>query len=356
MKRIIVFAAILLLLLTGCAEQSERANAPGGPVLLGDQLKVHFIDVGQADAILVQNQQANLLIDAGNNADGQLVADYLQKQGVEKLDMVVGTHPHEDHIGGLDTVIKQYKVGQIYLPKVNHDTKTYQDVLLAVKAKNLKVTAAVGGQEFTLGDAKVEILAPNSANYKELNDYSIVCKISYGKNSFLLTGDAEELSEQEMLRKGYNLKADVLKVGHHGSHSSTSEAFLKAVAPEWAVIPVGQDNDYGHPHQETLQRLAAHRAKVYLTSQAGTIVMTSNGQEIDVQTEQQAPAVVPPVSTDSQTYVDANGQRLIKGNINKAGEKIYHLPGMQNYQKTKPEAWFKTEVEARAAGFRRAGK
>ncbi|AQS59990.1 ComEC/Rec2 family competence protein [Desulforamulus ferrireducens] len=352
MKRIVILVLIMLLLLTGCTGQKEQAT----PVEPGDNLRVHFIDVGQADAILVQSQQASLLIDAGNNEDGQLVTKYLRQQGIERLDVVMGTHPHEDHIGGLDTVIKQFDVAKVYLPKVNHNTKSYQDVLLAIKDKNLKVTAAAGGQEFNLGAARVEILAPNSNKYQVLNDYSIVCKITYGQNSFLLTGDAEELSEQEMLKKGYNLKADVLKVGHHGSYSSTSEDFLKAVAPEMAVISVAKENDYGHPHKEIMQRLADHRVKVYLTSQVGTIVMTSDGREIVVQTEKQAPAEVPLVPTESQTYVDANGQGLIKGNINKNGEKIYHLPGMQNYERTKPEVWFKTEDEARAAGFRRASK
>ena len=357
MKRFFVFAVMLLLLLTGCAAQGERVTAPSSePALQGDKLRVHFINVGQADAILVQSQQANLLIDAGKNGDGQMVVDYLKQQGIQKLDVVMGTHPHEDHIGGLDTVIKQYDVKKVYLPKVNHNTKTYQDVLLALKDKHLKATAAAGGQEFALGGATVEIIAPNSEKYKELNNYSIVCKVTYGETSFLLPGDAEELSEKEMLKQGYNLKADVLKVGHHGSHSSTSEAFLKAVAPELAVISVAKENDYGHPHQEIMQRLAAHKVKVYLTSQVGTIVMNSDGKEIEVQTEQKAPAKAPSTQTEEQIFVDANNQGLIKGNINKAGEKIYHLPGMQNYERTQPEAWFKTEAEAKAAGFRRAGK
>ncbi|SHE51823.1 ComEC/Rec2 family competence protein [Desulforamulus putei] len=291
MKRFIILASLLFMLVTsGCSQAARETVKTGPPQMQPGIMKVHFIDVGQADAILVQAGEESMVIDAGNNDDGDRVVDYLKQLGIKKLAVVMGTHPHEDHIGGLDNVIKTFAVDKVYLPKVNHNTKTYRDVLLAVKEKNLRVTAARGGQSFSLGEARVEILAPNGTRYEELNDYSIVCKVTFGDSRFLFTGDAEAVSEQEMLNNGCNLKADVLKVGHHGSSSSTGERFLKAVSPKMAVISVGRKNDYGHPHRETLQRLAAARIKVYRTDKAGTIVMTTDGKKIEVETARSAAA------------------------------------------------------------------
>lgn len=206
-----------------------------------------------------------MLIDAGNNDDSDLVVNYLRAQGISKLDYVVGTHPHEDHIGGLDVAINTFDIGNVILPKISHTTKTYKDVLLSIKNKGLKVTTATGGKTFDLGNAKCEIVAPNGSDYEDLNNYSVVMKVTYGNNSFLFTGDAEDVSENEMLSKGYDLKADLLKVGHHGSHSSTTPQFLKAVSPKYAVISVGTGNKYGHPTQETLSKLNNAGIQVYRT-------------------------------------------------------------------------------------------
>ncbi|GAB6179959.1 hypothetical protein JCM14036_12780 [Desulfotomaculum defluvii] len=360
MKKFILLLLItILLMVTGCSqptvetpEVDKETNKPA----LAETLRVHFIDVGQADAILVQQGDQAILVDAGNNDDGDLVVGYLNQMGIKKLQVVMGTHPHEDHIGGLDDVIKSFPVDQVYLPKINHTTETYQDVLRAMKSKNVKAIAATGGQTFSLGDAQVEILAPNSSSYKELNDYSIVSKISFGDTALLLTGDAGIHSEEEILKKGYDVKADVLKVGHHGSSTATGEEFLRAVNPEIAVISVATKNDYGHPHREILQRLKASSIKVYQTSQQGTLVMTSDGKKITLESQKDAPPVEKSAVKEAEVFVDNNGKGLIKGNINKNGDKIYHLPGQQNYERTNPEAWFKTEEEAVKAGFRRASK
>lgn len=251
----------------------------------GDRLKVHFVDVGQADCILIQTPDGkNILIDAGNNEDGVKVLSYLRSNNVQKVDVLVGTHPHEDHIGSMDLVIKNFDIGKIYMPRVSSNTKTFRDVLSAIKEKGLKVSAASGGVSLDAGSrVKAEMLAPNSSTYEDINNYSAVIKLSYGDTAFLFAGDAEKISEQEMLSAKYNLKADVLKVGHHGSSSSTSSAFLKAVSPKYAVISVGKDNDYGHPSQHTLDKLADAGIQVLRTDQSGTIIMTSDGKTITVE-------------------------------------------------------------------------
>lgn len=222
-----------------------------------------------------------MLIDAGNNADSNLIVSYLKSLGISKIDIAVGTHPHEDHIGSLDTVINTFDIGKTYMPKVSNTTKTFEDVLTAIKNKGLKVTTATAGVSLDLGEGvKAEMLAPNSSDYEDLNDWSAVIKLSFGNTSFLFTGDAETVSEQEMLAKNYDIKADVLKVGHHGSSSSTSPAFLKAVSPKYAVISVGKNNNYGHPDSIILNRLKTFEVEIYRTDESGTIIATSDGKSI----------------------------------------------------------------------------
>lgn len=245
-------------------------------------LKLHFLDVGQADCILIQAPQGrNMLVDAGDNDDAPFITAYLNKQGITRMWAVVGTHPHADHIGSLDEVIRQFSVGKVYLPKVTTNTKAFEDVLLAVKAKKMKITSARAGVTVPLHPAvKACFLAPNRDQYAELNNYSAVLKLSYGKNSFLLTGDAEAVSEEEMLQKQYDLKADLLKVGHHGGLNSTTEPFLAAVTPQYAVISVGRRNNYKHPSRKTLNRLKKYHVKVFRTDRAGTVIVTSNGKSL----------------------------------------------------------------------------
>lgn len=238
-------------------------------------LKVTYLDVGQADCTIIQYGPSSMIIDAGGNATAASLVTTITKMGISKFDIVIGTHPHEDHIGGMDAVINNFGIGKIYMPKVSNTTKTFEDVLTAIQKKGLSVTTPIPGNTFTLGqDVQCTILAPNNSTYVDLNSYSIVIKLVYGNRSFLFTGDAESDSELEMIAKGYDLKADVLKVGHHGSTSSTSPEFLKAVSPTYAVIFVGKDNTYGHPHQATLDKLNAAGVKIYRTDLNGTITMT----------------------------------------------------------------------------------
>jgi len=247
-------------------------------------LEVHFIDVGQADSILVLTPDNKaMLIDAGNNGDGNTVVSYLKAKNISTIDVLVGTHPHEDHIGGLDTVIKAFDVKSVYMPKVSSNTKTFEDVLTAINDKGLKVKTAKAGTSISLGSGiKTEIIAPNNDKYEDLNNYSAVIKLTYGSTAFLFMGDAEEKSEKEILNSGFNVKADVLKVGHHGSETSTSKEFLNAVSPDYAIISAGKDNKYNHPHDTTLEKLNKAGVKVYRTDKLGTIIMTSDGENISV--------------------------------------------------------------------------
>lgn len=261
------------------SENSSATESEGSGKVTG-QLKVHFLDVGQADCILLQNGSSAMLIDAGNNADGKFIIDYIKKLKIKKLDYVIGTHPHEDHIGSLDKVISTFNIGKVLMPKVTASTHSFEDVIRTIKSKGLKITTPVAGSEFQFGDCKCSILAPNSTSYEDINNYSIVLKVSFGKTSFLFTGDAENISEDQILAGKYDLKADVLKVGHHGSNSSSSARFLKAVSPEYAIISVGKDNDFGHPSSKTLKRLASADVKVYRTDKDGTIVVSSDGSTI----------------------------------------------------------------------------
>jgi competence protein ComEC len=256
----------------GCSSNSS--------VSVNNQLKVHFINVGQADSILIQQGSSSMLIDAGNNGDSETVKNYISNQGITKLDYVIGTHPHEDHLGGLDYVINNFQIGNIYMPKVTSTTKTFEDVVNSIQAKGMQVTIPVPGYSFKLGEVDCKILAPNSSSYEDVNNYSIVIKVTFGNNTFMFDGDAKQLSETEMLNKGFDVKADVLKVAHHGSSSSTSDEFLKKVNPKYAVISVGKDNDYGHPHKETMDRLKDSGITVYRTDECGTIICTSDGNNI----------------------------------------------------------------------------
>lgn len=243
-----------------------------------EDIKIHYIDVGQGDSELIQIGDENILIDAGTSDKKAL--DYLKSIGITKIDYAIATHPHEDHIGSMDDVIKAFDIGTFYAPKATTTTKTFENMVKSLKAKNLKMTVPKVGEEINIGKATLTFLAPNSEKYEELNNYSIVVKLKYGNNSFIFMGDTEDISEGEILQKQLDIKADILKVGHHGSHSSTTQAFLDKVNPKYAVISCEKGNDYGHPHKETLTKLNAKNINIFRTDLNGTIIATSNGKEI----------------------------------------------------------------------------
>ncbi|MBQ9915294.1 MAG: MBL fold metallo-hydrolase, partial [Clostridia bacterium] len=202
-------------------------------------------------------------------------------------DYVLCTHPHSDHIGGMAQVIESLEVGQIYMPKAVHTSKTYENLLLAIQEKGLSIVTAKAGRSFSPEEGvEVRFLAPVSDYYEEMNDYSAVVRITYGENAFLFTGDAETLSESQMLEEGSVLSANVLKVGHHGSNSSSHQAFLDAVLPEYAIISCGTDNSYGHPHKEVVERLERMGITTYRTDVSGTVAAISDGTDISIWTEE----------------------------------------------------------------------
>lgn len=246
-----------------------------------ENFSVSFIDVGQADSVLIRNGNYNMLIDAGNNEDGEKLVNYFKSLGIEEFTYVFATHPHEDHIGGMDDIINNFKIDNYYMSNKLSTTKTFMDVLDALDRRNLKYTVPNKGDTLKLGDANIKVIYPGD-DKSNINDSSIVLKITYGKNSFLLTGDATSNVE----RKIYNedIKSDVLKVAHHGSSYSSTDVFLDRVKPYYAVISVGKNNIYNHPSNKTLEKLNKRNIKVYRTDLDGTITFTSDGENLSVQT------------------------------------------------------------------------
>lgn len=244
------------------------------------QMQVHFIDVGQGDATLIACDGHFMLIDAGNNDKGTAVQSYLMSQGVQKLDYVIGTHPDADHIGGLDVVIYKFDCDTIIMPNVANDTRTYDDVVQAMKSKGYQTTYPAVGETYTLGGAAFTIVAPNADYGNDMNDWSVGVLVQNGNNRFLFTGDAEEKAEEDILNNGIDISADVYVAAHHGSKTATSQAFLDKVSPAYVVISAGEGNQYGHPHAEVLNRLRAAGISVFRTDEQGTIVATSDGTNI----------------------------------------------------------------------------
>lgn len=245
-------------------------------------LNMYFINVGQADAILIMNNGHNMLVDAGNDEDGKKLVSYFKNLGIESFDYLVGTHPHEDHIGGMDDIIENFEIKMYLMPDKLSTSKTFENVLDALIEKKLTYIVPEQDDILHLGDAVLEVIHVGTER-DDANDSSIILKLIHGNNSFLLMGDASSNVEKEILNE--DIKSDVLKIGHHGSEYSSADQFINIVDPKYAVIEVGKNNIYNHPKQVTIDKLNKKNIKIYRTDMDGTIIFTSDGENINIRTE-----------------------------------------------------------------------
>ncbi|MBR5236376.1 MAG: MBL fold metallo-hydrolase [Clostridia bacterium] len=246
-------------------------------------LQVAFLDVGQGDsAFMILPEGKTVLIDAGEQDAGTVITDFISSCGISKIDYFILSHPHSDHIGGAETVLSQFEIGAVYMPNAVHTSRTFEKLLQTLKQDNLPVHRAEAGVTIEIDSAvDMTFVSPKAQGYEDLNNASAVLRVTYGEKAFLFAGDAEELAEQDMIKSGLPLKAHVLKVGHHGSSTSSCTSFLKAVSPEVAIISAGIDNDYGHPHRETLESLNKLGVnKILRTDESGTIIISTDGKKI----------------------------------------------------------------------------
>ncbi len=337
-----VFALLLalVLLLSGCVvyvEEAPQETEQG----LGEYLIVHYIDVGQADSILLESSNEFILIDGGNRDDGDLVVTYLEEQGVKELNAVICTHAHEDHVGGLPSVLAVYPTAAVYAPTNTYSSNIFDKFLYYTDQQGLEITIPSPGDMLTLGEAELTVLGPVKS-YPDANNTSIVIKAAYGDTSFLFTGDMEKEAESDMLDYwGTEMEwhADVLKVGHHGSDTSSGYRFLNEVMPTYGVIPVGENNDYGHPHREPMDRLRQAGVIALRTDKLGHIVAWSDGERVEFTWEHQnaSPEDVTP------------GESYFIGNKN---SKTLHTASCGSLPAEKNQVLFASYNEAIAQGYK----
>lgn len=271
-----LFCACTVTINLGGADTSAAPNSEG-------KLIVHFLDVGQGDAIFIELPNGKtMLVDAGENYHGQGIIDYVQTIGYHKLDYVVATHPHEDHIGSMPYIVRNFEIGSIYMPDVTANTATFESLLKAIKAKGLRVkNGRTGVHIIKDGELTADIIAPDKPDESNLNNSSIVLLLTFGNVSYLLTGDAET-KELNAIRA--DMHATVLKAGHHGSKTSTTQTLLKKISPSVTVISCGKNNDYGHPHAEVLKMLKSVNSSVYRTDRDQTVIVATDGSSLTVST------------------------------------------------------------------------
>ena len=343
MRKVLPWLLLLCLLLSSCSLLDPIATVPRNdyPTTQADSLSVHYIDVGQADCALLECGGQYMIIDGGNVDDSDLVVTYLQDQGVEQLHTVVCTHAHEDHVGGLAAVLAVYPTEQILSPTRTYSSACFDDFLYYADQQDIAITIPDPGDSFYLGNAEVTVLGPVKS-YAAPNNTSIVVKVEFGDTSFLFTGDMEKDAETDMLDYGMDVSADVLKVGHHGSSTSTGYRFLYEVDPEYAVISVGTDNTYGHPHRETIAILGDAGVPMLRTDELGTILAVSDGSEITFTWEKQSaqPGDIEPADA---TYI---------GNRN---SKKFHLPTCNGLPAENNRVIFDSYSEAIAEGYTPCG-
>lgn len=295
-KKTITYLILLYLLVTTIAEGYGydpvgwiKEKLSGFSITCEEDLTVSFIDVGQGDCVFISSGGETMLIDCGEASESATVINYLDRMGVDRIDYVVGTHPHSDHMGGMADIIYEFSVGEVIIPHLADEdiptTRYFEDFLDACSDKGLYIDEAQCGRVITLGDAEAKFIAPVSDDYSGANNYSIGILLTHGNNDFLFTGDAEAEAEFEMLESGALEHVRVYKAGHHGSDTSSSEEFIRVISPDYAVIMCGAGNSYGHPHDRIVERLAEYTRNIYRTDLCGTVVFESNGINLQIRTE-----------------------------------------------------------------------
>lgn len=324
-------------------ESNEVSNETSVESPIDSSFAVHFIDVGQADSALVLCDGESMLIDGGNVSDSEVLYTYLKKNKITTLNYVIATHAHEDHVGGLAGALNYAEAKTVYCPVTSYDSEAFKNFVKYTEKNGTSVTVPKVGQSFKLGSATAVILGCNST--EETNNSSIVIKITYGETSFLFTGDAEREAEQIILESGANLSSAVLKVGHHGSESSTTYPFLREIMPTYAVISVGEGNMYGHPTEALLSRLRDAGVKVFRTDLQGTIICESDGKTLNftVSRNPNANTFAPPSSSSesetssSDIQSDESESPAQTNYILNANSKKFHLPSCSSVQSIKEE-------------------
>lgn len=341
---VMVFLFIMLFLAVAYVLFNRQGEV--APPAEGGSFQVHFIDVGQADAALVICDGHYMLIDGGNAEDSDLVYSYLERHGAKNLDYMVASHAHEDHIGGLSGALNYAKVETALCPVTEYSSKVFQDMVKYLGQQGKTLTVPAPGDKFELGSARVEILGPVQ-EYDDTNDTSIVLRIDYGETSFLFTGDMETGAEKDLLESGANVRATVLKAGHHGSDTSTGYQFLREVSPQYTVISVGEGNKYGHPSDEVLSRFRDAGTEVYRTDMQGHVIAESDGKTVTFRTEKEA-----------DTATNPTGNSTLQIYVGNSGSKKFHLPdcaSAKNVQEDK-KVVFLTRLQAVLEGYEPCGR
>jgi len=370
----LIFTLLAALIFSGCS-----VDDLGQHKIAADQLQVHFISVGQGDSELIKLPTGqNVLIDAGDTDCRNVLIKYLKDNNVSEIDMAIATHPHSDHIGSMQAVLENFKVNNIIRPDYDYDSVLYTNFLYSIEENKVNEILSKPGYTFDEGGAHFEILGPLK-EYDECNNMSVVVMMTYGAQKFLFTGDMQEAAEKDLLAAGYNLHADVLKVGHHGSETSSSVDFLKAVAPSVAVIEVGKDNDYNLPKDKIVTRLAQSGATVYRTDKSGDIVVCSDGKDYTITTDDSASDMLNGAlygnssqqSSSSQITTQKSDEQQDNENkksssankaltsakktegayVGNSSSKIYHSADCSALPTEKNRVYFSTQQEAEKAGY-----
>lgn len=339
MKRLKLVAVLLLAVLLFCACQAPSANNTN---FAQDKIEVYYIDVGQADSTLVLCEGVSLLIDGGNVEDADDVISFIKQKGVTTLNMVIASHAHEDHVGGLANILKEFDVGAVLSPVATYSSACFND-FKEIASKKGSFTVCNNNYSFSIGSAIGKILWPIGEAESNTNNTSVVVKLCYKDVSFLFTGDIESDAESKLISTDADLSANVLKVAHHGSDSSSSYSFLRSVLPQYAIISCGKNNVYNHPHKQTLDILLQAEITTYRTDEVGTIYVSSDGKNITVMANN--------ISQTTKATIGAPALESAITFIGNKNSKKFHLPDCSSLPKEENRVYFSSRNSAINEGF-----